>query len=57
MKYADAGDVAVEPSLPAALHRAIAASGDRLHVLATPRAAEELRELLADEGHVERWWR
>jgi UDP-N-acetylmuramyl tripeptide synthase len=58
LKYAGAGDVAeVEPSLAAGFRRAVAASAGRLHVLATPRAAEELRELLADEGHVGRWWR
>ena len=60
LKYAgvDLGDVDVEPSLVAALRRAVRDGGTgRVHVVASPRALEELREHLADAGHVERWWR
>ena len=59
LKYAGGrpGAVVVEPSLAAGLRRAAAGGTGRLHVIASLRAAEELREQLADAGHVRRYWR
>lgn len=60
LKYAnvDPARVQVEPKLEAALDAALAATppGETLYALPTYTAMLDLRALLADRGHVERFW-
>jgi UDP-N-acetylmuramyl tripeptide synthase len=59
LKYAgvDAGQIAVAPPVPDALRTAVASTPDELFVVSNYSAMLELRELLAEEGHAERYWR
>jgi UDP-N-acetylmuramyl tripeptide synthase len=59
MKYAgvDAGRLHVVDALPAALDAALAAGEGPLYVLPTYTALLELRDLLAQRGHAEEYWR
>ena len=58
LKYAGvpADRLVVEPELPAALDRAVAEGDGPLYALPTYTALLELRDLLADRGHAERYW-
>jgi UDP-N-acetylmuramyl tripeptide synthase len=59
LKYAgvDSGRLHVVESLPDALDAALAAGDGPLYVLPTYTALLELRELLAERGHAEEYWR
>jgi UDP-N-acetylmuramyl tripeptide synthase len=59
MKYAgvDVERLHVVDALPEALDAALAAGDGPLYVLPTYTALLELRELLADRGHAQEYWR